>query len=182
LIRRSGLDLLFVPAVVIAAVAGIIVYTIGGVSFSSSGATPTPLPTVYYPEGEPVIFVSITDAAGVTYLPYESKPPDVYNVSNPIMLALGIGAGMRYQNPGEAVTAGHGHLYVLIDDDAPPIPGDLMVPDATHISLGNAHVVTLPQLSPGRHTISAVFADASEHVTAPYGVAVLQIDVAPPSP
>lgn len=176
--NRSSAIAAFIPAVAIATIAGIVVLLFGGVSLSGSSPTPTPTPTLYYPLGEPVIFNSITDPSGTVYLPGSAMPEEIYTVSNPVTVALAIGAGLRYQDASETPRQNYGHLHILIDEEVLPIPGDMVEPAENRISLSDgSHRVTLPDLEPGRHNISAVFTDARGQVSLPYGVATIKLDV-----
>lgn len=180
LMGKLRIDLVVFPVLVIAAVAAIIIYTIGGVSLSKS-SEPTPTQTIYYPLGAPVIFNAVTDPSGTQYMTGEAMPQQVYTASNPVTVALAIGAGLRYQPAdGRSPRTGYGHLHVIIDDDNLPIPGDIVPVDETHLDLADgSHTVTLPALEPGRHAISAVFTDSEHRVTLPYGIATIQLDVKP---
>jgi hypothetical protein len=176
--NRSSVISVLIPAAAIAAVAGIVVLLFGGVSLSGSSPTPAPTPTLYYPLGEPVIFNSITDPSGTMYLPGAAMPEEIYTVSNPVTVALAIGAGLRYQDASETPRQNYGHLHILIDDEVLPIPGDIVEPAENRISLSDgSHIVTLPDLEPGRHDISAVFTNSRRQVTLPYGVATIKLDV-----
>lgn len=49
----------------------------------------------------------------------------------------------------------------MLIDSPLPLPGDTVAADDTHIDLADAsHVLKLPALSPGEHTISAVWTDS----------------------
>ena len=94
---------------------------------------------------------------------------------------MAIGGGRIYQKEGQPVQVGYGHLHVLIDSPLPS-PGDLIITDDAHIDLADAsHVLKLPTLSAGQHTISAVWSDS--RTSAGYGsaTATIKIDVSLPS-
>ncbi len=141
-------------------------------------------PTPDYPKGFPVVFNAITDPTGTRNLPYDSNPADTFTVSNPITVAMAIGGGRLYQKESDPVVLGYGHLHVLIDSPLPS-PGDTVAADATHIDLADAsHVLKLPALSPGEHTISAVWTDSRNNtggVGDQIASATIKIDVSPPS-
>jgi Domain of unknown function (DUF4399) len=169
----SRLPLLTILALVF--LASLITYAVVGYS---SGSQP---PTVYYPKGYPLLFNAITDPAGTKNLPYDPNPSDTFTVSNPITVAMAIGGGRIYQKEGEPVEVGYGHLHVLIDSPLPS-PGDVIATDDTHIDLADAsHVLKLPALSAGQHTISAVWSDSRNSAGYGSATATIKIDVSPPS-
>jgi hypothetical protein len=169
----SQLPILTILAIVF--LASLVTYAV--VSYSDVSQAPTP----YYPRGFPVIFNAITDPTGTRYLPYDPNPADTFAVSNPVTVAMAIGGGRLYQKEGDPVQTGYGHLHVLID--APlPSPGDVVAADDTHIDLADAsHVLKLPALSPGEHTISAVWTDSRNNADYGSASATIKIDVSPPS-
>jgi Domain of unknown function (DUF4399) len=139
-------------------------------------------PTNDYPKGFPVIFNAITDPAGTRYLPYDPNPADTFTVSNPITVAMAIGGGRLYQKEGDPVLIGYGHLHVLIDSPLPS-PGDTVAADDKHIDLADAsHVLNLPLLAPGEHTLSAVWTDSRNNTGGGLlASAMIKVDVSPPS-
>jgi hypothetical protein len=66
-----------------------------------------------------------------------------------------------------------------------PSPGDTVAADDTHIDLADAsHVLKLPSLSPGEHTLSAVWTDSRNNtggVGYQIASATIKINVSPPS-
>lgn len=114
--------------------------------------------------------------AGVTFV----SPLDGATVANPITVSMAIG-GLRFQKAGEPVTPGFGHLGVVIDGPV-PAEGATFTADATHIDLADAsHVVTLPELTPGEHTLSVVFLNARNVSSGPLLSETIGITVAPGS-
>ena len=169
----SRLPILTLLAIVF--LASLITYAVVGYSSGSQQ------PTLDYPKGFPLVINAITDPSGTRNVPYDPNPSDTFTVSNPITVAMAIGGGRIYQKEGEPVQVGRGHLHVLIDASL-PLPGDLIATDDTHIDLADAsHVLKLPTLSAGQHTISAVWSDS--HNSAGYGsaTATIKIDVSAPT-
>lgn len=106
------------------------------------------------------------------------SPLDGDTVSNPITVNLAVG-GLRLQKAGEPVTAGFGHLGIVIDGPV-PAEGTTFTADATHLDLANAeHAATLPSLRPGAHTLSVVFMNAANVSSGPLLSETIHITVAP---
>lgn len=183
-IRRAAQAVPIVPVVALVACAGIAVYALrsgssGPASVLSPIGTPTPAP--YYPLGPPIVFNSIIDPSGTRYLPVQADIPGRYAVSNPVSVAMAIGAGLRFQAEGGPVEQSYGHLHILIDA-ATPLPLEPVDTDATHIDLADgSHVLKLPDLSPGEHQITAVWTDSKNVTGYPVAAATVLLDVSPPS-
>jgi hypothetical protein len=175
-LREILSQLPILTTLVLVFLASLITYAV--VSYSGGSQAPTN----DYPKGFPVIFNAITDPTGTRYLPYDSNPADTFTVSNPVTVAMAIGGGRLYQTEGDPVLIGYGHLHVLIDSPLPS-PGDTVAADDTHIDLADAsHVLKLPALSPGEHTISAVWTDSRNNTGGGLlASATIKIDVSPPS-
>jgi len=106
------------------------------------------------------------------------SPLDGDTVSNPITVNMAVG-GLRLQKASEPVTAGFGHLGVVIDGPV-PAEGTTFTADATHLDLANAeHAVTLPELTPGAHTLSVVFMNAGNVSSGPLLSETVHITVEP---
>jgi uncharacterized protein DUF4399 len=114
-------------------------------------------------------------ATGVAFV----SPLDGDTVTNPVSAHMAI-AGIRYQRQGEPVQAGYGHLGVVVDG-AVPSAGATFTADPTHIDLSDgSYVTTLPTLSPGSHTLTVVWANANEVISAPLLADTIHITVTPP--
>jgi len=174
------------PLLLIAGLGAILFFTVRGGSSSTnsdssnavySSTLPTSTGTADYPKGVPIVFSAITDGSGTRYPPDVAEPAEEYTVSNPVTVAMAIGAGLRYQKEGELPELNYGHLHVFTDE---PLPGplDTITADDTHIDLGDgSHKLTLPALEPGHHTISAVWTDSSNLAGAPVASATIKLFV-----
>lgn len=107
-----------------------------------------------------------------------NSPRDGDTVSNPVQVSLIIG-GLRLQRAGEPVTPGFGHLGIVIDGEVPPEGADF-VTDASHLDLTDAsHTATLPNLTPGPHSLSVVFLNAKSVSHGPLISETIHITVPP---
>jgi len=173
-LRQILSQLPFLTILVLVFSAGLVIYAVVHVSKESPQ-------TVEHPTGFPVVFNAITDPTGTRNLPYDQNPADTFTVSNPVTVAMAIGGGRLFQKEGDPVLIGYGHLHVLIDSPL-PLPGDTVTADDTHIDLADAsHVLKLPTLPPGQHTISAVWTDSRNSADYGSATATIKINVSPPS-
>ncbi len=70
------------------------------------------------------------------------------------------------KDASQPASPGQGHFRLLLDGDE-PAPGEAPPEESTLVDLvDGSHVVTLPPLSPGPHTLLLVFED-SNHVPVP---------------
>jgi hypothetical protein len=149
--------------VAIAIFGGLITYAV----VRGSDNNETPLPTLVQPSRS-------IQATGVGFV----SPLEGDTVTNPITVNLVVG-GLRLQKAGEPVTAGFGHLGVVIDGPV-PAEGATFTADATHLDLSNGeHAVTLPELTPGAHTLSVVFMNAGNISSGPLLSETIRITVEP---
>ncbi len=149
--------------VAIAVFGGLIAYA---VIRGSDEADPTTTPV---PQSS-----GIVQGTGVGFV----SPLDGDTVSNPITVNMAVG-GLRLQKASEPVTAGFGHLGVVIDGPV-PAEGTTFTADATHLDLANAeHSATLPELTPGAHTLSVVFMNAANVSSGPLLAETIHITVEP---
>ena len=159
----SQLPILTILALVF--LAGLITYAVveGSGSDSSASVRPTSaLQSIQTPIPPSVVFSTLKD--GTT-------------VNNPVSVAMAIG-GIRYQNAGEPVQAGYGHLGLIVDGPT-PAAGDRFVADATHIDLiDGSHITTLQTLASGPHTLTAIWANADDVITTPLLTQTIHITVA----
>jgi Domain of unknown function (DUF4399) len=145
--------------------AGLITYAVVEGSGSGSGASGGPTPALHS--------IQTLPPAAVEF----SALRDGDAVNNPVSVAMDVG-GVRYQKAGGPVQAGYGHLGLIIDGPT-PAAGDRFVADATHIDLSDgSHVTTLPTLAPGPHTLTAIWANADDVITAPLLTKTIHITVA----
>jgi hypothetical protein len=183
LIKRVAGGVPIVPTLALLASAGVAAYALRVGSSSSDtpiGPAPTPTPAAYYPLGPPIVFNSIVDPSGTQYLPVESDIPEPYTVSNPVTVAMAIGAGLRFQKEGEPPAQNYGHLHVFIDAGT-PLPLEPVDVDATHIDLADgSHVAQLPELDPGEHQVTAVWTDSNNVTGYPVAAATIHLDISPP--
>jgi Domain of unknown function (DUF4399) len=157
----SQLPILTMVALVF--LAGLITYAaVEGSGNGSSASVPTPaLHSIQAPPPESVEFSTLQDGD---------------TVNNPVSVAMDIG-GVRYQKAGEPVKAGYGHLGLIVDG-LTPAAGDRFAADAMHIDLiDGSHVTTLQALSPGPHTLTAVWANADDVITTPLLTQTIHIAV-----
>ena len=148
---------------------GIVTYAVLHGSGGASDATATPVavqtakPTY---NGPSVVF---------------SSPADGSTVSNPVSVSMAIGGGLRYQKEGDPPQQPYGHLHIFIDD-APPAAGVTVPVDDTHLDLADgSHQTTLPLLTPGSHTLTAVWTDSQNKTADPVISATITVTVSPPS-
>lgn len=145
-VRFPVRNLPFLALLVIAGVVGLFAYTI--LRGDNRGTEP-PAVEVFGPRatiGPSVQFVSPLDGA---------------TVANPVTVRMAI-AGLRFAKTSEPAQRGYGHL-VLIIDGAPPPAGEAVPRGPNIIHLDDAsHVVTLPTMAPGPHTLTVLFADSNE--------------------
>lgn len=139
-------NLPFLALLVIAGVASLFAYTVlrgdDGHMEPPAGEIVAPRATI----GPAVAFVSPLDGA---------------TVANPVEVRMAI-AGLRFARTSEPAQRGHGHLVLIIDGAAPPA-GEAVPRGPNIIHLDDAsHVVTLPTMAPGRHTLTVLFADSNE--------------------
>ncbi len=153
----------FVPLAVIIGVAVLIAYSVargrGGNGEGGTSVVQTlgPRSTV----APSVVFVSPNDGA---------------TVANPVTVRMAV-AGVLLEPASVPAQPLQGHLQVIIDGAA-PAAGQVMPQDATHVDLADGgHVVTLPALSPGAHTVTAVFANSDHVVPDPPMTATIRITV-----
>lgn len=111
-----------------------------------------------------------TESSLATLAPQRALGPDVQfvsplngdTVSNPVTARMAVG-GVFFDPASASPAPLRGHLHVIVDGTMPPA-GQVMPTDDTHIDLADGgHVVTLPDLSPGPHTLAVFFTD-STHV------------------
>jgi hypothetical protein len=111
-----------------------------------------------------------TESSLATLAPKVTLAPDVQfvsplngdTVSNPITARMAV-AGVLLEPASTTPAPLHTHMHVIVDGAVPPA-GQVMPTDDTHIDLADGgHVVTLPPLSPGAHTLT-VFLTDSTHV------------------
>jgi hypothetical protein len=94
---------------------------------------------------------------------------------------MAIGGGLRFQPEGEAPQYLLGHLHVFIDDAAPSA-GVTVTADDTHLDLADgSHKTTLPLLTPGSHTLTAVWTDSQNKTGDPVISSTITITVSLPS-
>jgi hypothetical protein len=156
------------PAVVIAVAIALIAFAIwngGGddTSTTTPGVTRAQTPTV----AREVIFVAPRDGA---------------TVSNPIDVRMAV-SGVLLQPATSPAASGQGHLYLILDGEAPAagtklsghpparLPPDIDLTDASHET-------TLPSLSPGRHTLTLLFVDSDDVFTDAALMATVTVTVA----
>ena len=97
-----------------------------------------------------------------------ASPPKGAMVSGPVKVCLKT-SGVEVEPAKKGVNDGKGHHHLLIDVD---LPGDLSKPigkDANHVHMGDGSTCKELKLSPGKHTIRALFAKGN-HV--PYNPAI----------
>ena len=97
-----------------------------------------------------------------------TSPPKGAMVSGPVKVCLKT-SGVDVEPSKKGVNDGKGHHHLLIDAG---IPGDLSKPigkDANHVHMGDGSTCKELKLSPGKHTIRALFAKGN-HV--PYDPAI----------
>ncbi|MEO8456708.1 MAG: hypothetical protein ABI559_02740 [Chloroflexota bacterium] len=151
-------------------------------SSQSDGVFSAPVDSPTFPKGYPVIFNRIESSAGTTYFTDVAEQPGVYDATDPVFLAIAIGGGLRFQKEGELARLNYGHLHVLIDSTVPG-PLETILPDSNHIDLADgSYVITLPDLSPGPHTVNAVWTDSNNNTGVFVGYATLHINVIAASP
>jgi hypothetical protein len=103
-------------------------------------------------------------------------PRDGATVANPIIVHLVI-AGLKLDKASEPVKPGFGHMGIIIDGDI-PAEGSTFVADATHIDLSNAEVTTtLPNIEPGKHTLSVVFLNSGNISSGPLTAQTIHVTV-----
>lgn len=133
------------PAVVIAAAIALIAFSIvnGG---GDDAPTTTPGVTL---ASTPTVVREVTFVA----------PRDGPTVANPIAVRMAV-SGVLLQPATSPAAPGQGHLYLIIDGEAPAAgtelsgqPPDIDLADASHETM-------LPNLSPGRHTLTVLFVDS----------------------
>lgn len=113
-----------------------------------------------------------TIAPGVLF----DRPRDGSTVSNPVTAKMAVG-GVLFAAASEQAQPGHGHLLVIVDGPAPSA-GVVLKADATHIDLTDAsHETVLPNLAPGRHTLTAVFVDSNDTVSNPPIATTITVNV-----
>lgn len=110
-----------------------------------------------------------------------TSPADVDTVSNPVSVSMAIGGGLVYQAEGGPLSPGLGHLWLLIDAPAPDANATLTADDI-HIDLSDgSHKTTLPTLSPGQHTLTAVWTDSENTTYSPSISNTITVTVSPPA-
>lgn len=123
--------------------------------------------------------VDLYPVSQTNYLPVEVKfvsPQNGDNVTNPVVLRMAV-SGVLFEPSTVPAKQGQGHLLVTIDGSA-PAPGSVFKPDASHIDLSDgSHVMTLPPLSLGEHTLMAVWGDSNDVVSDPIYMDTIHIAV-----
>ena len=97
-----------------------------------------------------------------------TTPATLSNVSSPLQVCMTTN-GYTVEPAKNGVNPGKGHHHLLIDAS---IPSDLSKPiakDANHVHMGDGSTCKELKLSPGKHTIRALFAKGN-HV--PYDPAI----------
>ncbi len=127
-----------------------------------------------------------TESSLATLAPRRTIAPDVGfvspldgdTVSNPITVRMAV-AGVFFDPASASPAPNHGHLHVIVDGTIPP-PGQIMPADDTHIDLADGgHVVTLPDLSPGPHTLTVFFTDSTHVVPERLASQTITVNVTP---
>jgi len=88
------------------------------------------------------------------------KPIDGATVSSPVEVCMQPW-GVEVEPAKKGVNPGKGHNHILVDVE---LPSDLSQPiakDANHIHMGDGSKCKTIKLSPGKHTISTLFAQGN---------------------
>lgn len=103
-------------------------------------------------------------------------PQDGAKVSNPVTLHMAV-AGMLLEPATKPAAPREGHFRVIVDGEA-PAPGQPVSPKYTSYDYPDgAHLVTLPQLSPGKHKLTLVIEDSNHKALAPLATDTITVTV-----
>ncbi|MBI4788268.1 MAG: DUF4399 domain-containing protein [Chloroflexi bacterium] len=135
--------------------------------------------TAPVPLASPTNTPSIQQAPTVTSSVKVVSPADGSTIGNPLIVKMAV-AGLQIIPAATPSGPGQGHLHVLVDVDTPPV-GQAIPKDDSHFHLGDGKdELTLKELTPGNHKLTAVFANSNHVVVSPLLVHTINITVSAP--
>lgn len=101
-----------------------------------------------------LFFVSSSFAADAVSI---VKPLNGATVTGPVKVCMKV-FGVQVEPAKKGVNDGKGHHHLLIDVALPSNLGNAIGKDANHVHMGDGSTCKTLNLSPGKHTIRALFA------------------------